>query len=284
MPTIDEFESQFRAAARERYVWRPLDLRRAALFSDLPAAASKAWLGQVQAFLGPLAQRLEWTVFSQRQCDTVGEVLSAVAELDPHLVVTFRNVHSSAREWPYSLSDLVEVLTQVADAPVLLLPRPDPEGTWRSPRTGTHSVMALADHLSGDRRLVDLAAGFAASGATLWLTHVEDDSVFERYMDVIGKIPQIDTDVARKRILEALLREPRQWIDSIVEELGRQGSTLTVMPRVTLGHRLKTFRALLAEHDVDLLVLNTKDKDQLAMHGLSYPLAVELRQTPLLLL
>jgi hypothetical protein len=38
------------------------------------------------------------------------------------------------------------------------------------------------------------------------------------------------------------------------------------------------------EHHVDLLVLNTKDEDQLAIHGLAYPLAVELRNTPLLLL
>jgi len=30
--------------------------------------------------------------------------------------------------------------------------------------------------------------------------------------------------------------------------------------------------------------LNTKDEDQLAMHGLAYPLAVELRQIPLLML
>ena len=35
---------------------------------------------------------------------------------------------------------------------------------------------------------------------------------------------------------------------------------------------------------VDLLVMNTKDEDQLAMHGLAYPLAVELRQIPLLML
>jgi hypothetical protein len=30
--------------------------------------------------------------------------------------------------------------------------------------------------------------------------------------------------------------------------------------------------------------MNTKDEDQLAMHGLAYPLAVELRDIPLLML
>ena len=53
---------------------------------------------------------------------------------------------------------------------------------------------------------------------------------------------------------------------------------------VTVGHRLADYKRLIDEHDVDLLVLNTKDEDQLAMHGLAYPLAVELRRLPLLLL
>jgi hypothetical protein len=35
---------------------------------------------------------------------------------------------------------------------------------------------------------------------------------------------------------------------------------------------------------VELLVINTKDDDQLAMHGLSHPLAIELSDLPLLLL
>ena len=41
---------------------------------------------------------------------------------------------------------------------------------------------------------------------------------------------------------------------------------------------------LIAEHSVDLVVLNTKDHEQLAMHGMAYPLAVELRNTALLML
>ena len=34
----------------------------------------------------------------------------------------------------------------------------------------------------------------------------------------------------------------------------------------------------------DLLVMNTKDDEQMAMHGLAYPLAIEVRSIPLLLL
>ena len=53
---------------------------------------------------------------------------------------------------------------------------------------------------------------------------------------------------------------------------------------VTVGHRLSEYAGLIEEHEIDLLVFNTKDDDQLAMHGLAYPLAIELRQIPLLML
>ena len=41
---------------------------------------------------------------------------------------------------------------------------------------------------------------------------------------------------------------------------------------------------LIEQHQVDLLVLNTQDENQLAMHGVAYALAVELRHIPLLML
>ena len=51
-----------------------------------------------------------------------------------------------------------------------------------------------------------------------------------------------------------------------------------------MGHHLSTYKELVQKHQVDLLVMNTKDEDQLAMHGIAYPLAVELREIPLLML
>ena len=44
------------------------------------------------------------------------------------------------------------------------------------------------------------------------------------------------------------------------------------------------YKKLIEQHEVDLLLLHTKDEDQLAMHGLAYPVTVELRDIPLLLI
>ena len=53
---------------------------------------------------------------------------------------------------------------------------------------------------------------------------------------------------------------------------------------VTMGDRVEEYRRLVEDHRVDLLVLNTLDGDQLAMHGQAYPLAVKLRGIPVLML
>jgi hypothetical protein len=47
---------------------------------------------------------------------------------------------------------------------------------------------------------------------------------------------------------------------------------------------LEDYRKLIEEGQVDLLVMHAKEDDQLAMHGMAHPLAVELRAVPILLL
>ena len=116
------------------------------------------------------------------------------------------------------------------------------------------------------------------------LAHVEDERSFGRFIDAISKIDAIDTDTARERILAQMLKEPGDYIRSCKEEIITHRPSVRVEKIVTVGGRLAEFRRLIAKYSVDLLVMHTKDEDQSAMHGLAYPLAVELRETPLLLL
>ena len=103
-------------------------------------------------------------------------------------------------------------------------------------------------------------------------------------MQVISKIPDIDTDVAREQILEQLLKEPRDFITSCENGLNEAGLPINVKSIVTLGHHLADYKTLVIENNTDLLILNTKDEDQLAMHGLAYPVSVELRSVVMLMI
>ncbi|MEM9352336.1 MAG: hypothetical protein AAGA92_04935, partial [Planctomycetota bacterium] len=113
---------------------------------------------------------------------------------------------------------------------------------------------------------------------------VEADATLARMHDALSKFPEIDTDTARYGLTARLLADPTEYVEACRKVLVAERPDLKVEPVVTLGHRLREHTELLERHGVDLLVLNTKDDDQLAMHGLAYPLAVETRDTPLLML
>ena len=89
---------------------------------------------------------------------------------------------------------------------------------------------------------------------------------------------------ARRRLEDQLLKDARDYVDSCAARLASFELDLQVKPLIDFGDHLADYRRFLEELQVDLLVMNTKDEDQLAMHGLAYPLAVELRQIPLLML
>ena len=187
----------------------------------------------------------------------------------------------------FTLGAHIDVLTQATATPVLLMPHPaSDEGVGRDTEAPgmTDRVMAVTNHLVGDERLVNAALAFAEPRGTLFLSHVEDDATFERYLGVIGKIPEIDTELARERIQAQLLKEPTDYIRSVSEALQAANVACTVQELVSMGHHVTQYRELVESHEIDLLVLNTKDEDHSAMHGLAYPLAVELRDIPLLML
>ena len=279
MSRLDQFESVFRAAAKPVYRHEVRVFSHVLVVTDLPPDEAAAWGARVQTFLSGI-NGIRYTVVDASRAPTVGDLLALIDAERPDLVCAYRNLHSSGWRWPYTLGDHVVVLTQVTAVPVLLLPRPEGEGRFET--SGTDRVMAMTDHLAGDAGLVQAAASLVSAGGTLFLTHVEDEAVFERYMGLIGKLPDVDTETARAGLRARMLREPADYIDSVRAAL--EGRPLTVEAEVTMGHHLSVYRQLIARHAIDLLVLNTKDADQLAMHGLAYPLAVELRDVPMLLL
>ena len=144
--------------------------------------------------------------------------------------------------------------------------------------------MVATDHLAGDARLISHAVRFVQAAGNVHLCHVEDDAAFAYYLDAISKIPAIETALAEQTLREQLLKQPADYIAHCIEVLHSQGLTATLHAHVLMGHRLRDYRQLIDQHCTDLLVLNTKDEDQQAMHGLAYPIAVEFRDIPLLML
>lgn len=286
MTNIDQFESVFKSADKTPFTHEAVDIHSVLVVTDADDKASQSFAQQARTFLKVLEAEspLQLSTLTGQQYTGVGQLLQQVGRHEPDLICTYRNLSIPASEYPYSLGVYVDVLTQASTIPVLLLPHPSVELDRPDVLAGTGTVMAITDHLTGDHHLVSYAVHMAEPQGKLFLSHVEDAADFERYITTISKIPTIDTESAREEILEQLLKEPHDYIRSCRDVLKSEGLPIDIEETLTLGHHLSDYKRLIEEHEVNLLVLNTKDDEQLAMHGLAYPLSIELRQTPLLLL
>ncbi len=284
MTKLDIFESVFRSADKPVYAYERVEVGRVLTVTDLSDAEAAPLLDQVRTFLSVLGDDPEWRHLGGTDFGSVGTLLEQVEGAAPDLVVTYRHLHSNAWQWPHGLGEYLDVLTQATDIPVLVLPHPDAERALPHAIANTDCVMAITDHLTADARLVDYALRLTAPSGTCWLTHIESQRQFDRFLAAVEKIPEIETDDVRQLVEAQLLKEPRDYIESCRGVIEALGVPLKIEAIVAMGDRVEEYRRLVEDHRCDLLVLNTLDGDQLAMHGQAYPLAVELRGIPLLML
>ena len=281
---VDQFESIFRSAAKTRFEYSAVQVESVLVISDRDERAASEFGDLVRSRLAVLerGENIRWRVVHGGEYDSVPALLELVETERPGLICTYRHLHSDSWQWPYTLGEYIDVLTQVTSTPIIVLPHPErqPVDAVR----GTKIVMAMTNHLVGDHALVNWAARFTDEGGRLVLSNVEDDSALGRFIEAVGRIPSIDTDTTRIAIEDRLERDARDFMLSCSEEIVRAALPISVESVVAHGHHLSEYTRLVEEHRADLLVMHTKDEDQLAMHGLAYPLAIEVRSIPLLLL
>lgn len=283
MSKIDQFESAFKSAERTPFLLETVRFRNCLTVTDMDSAGAEVLRQQVHEFIKHTThEESNWECLTSDDLQSIEDFLRKIEKHQPDLICTYRNLMTPASQYPYSLGVYLDVMSQATSIPVLVVPNPA-TNDLSNLRDSVKRVMAITDHLAGEHHLVSMAAALTPDDGTLWLTHVEDEKYFNRFIHSIGKIPEIDTDEARELIMQQLLKDPSDYIQSCRAELVAAGAKFRVEPLTTIGHRLFDYKKIIKEHDVDLVVLNTKDDDQLAMHGLAYPLSVELRDTPLLL-
>lgn len=274
---IDDFASVFRSAVKPTFAYSPLELHTAVVVTDRVDA--EPLLKEVQALLSHMDTGEHVGLVTLRAPEDWTDVPSLLARIDairPQLLIAHRNLLAD-KELHHSVGTIVDTLTQKLEQPVLLLPEDTPL------REATR-VMVVTDHLTGDDRLVNWAIHVTPDEGTLLLAHIEDVDVFNRYADVLGRMTGVPTESVVEGMKEKLLGLPLSYVQAVEADMRRHDVRETVVPLVELGQPLAHYARLIEEHDVRLLVCNTKDPDQRAMQALSHALAVQLRGLPLLLL
>jgi hypothetical protein len=286
LSNIDQFESVFRSALKDIYEYHKIEINSVLLVTDLKAEAAQLFQNEIMAFLRYPENDADrqFFVITGDEYQTTNDLLELLSQYTPDLIATYRNLHSDAWRFPHSLGEHLDVILQKTELPVMVLPHPQANYQAGHALHDTSDVMVVTDMLAVNDRLINYAAAFTNPNGNLYLTHVEDVHVFDRYMDAISKIEVMDTNTARKRLGEQLLKEPEEYFLSCAEILKKQNPGLEVSSLVIFSELVNEYRHQINSRKVDLLVLSAKDARQNAMHSLAYPLAVELRQIPLLLL
>lgn len=286
MLKIDEFESVFRSAIKDNYQHQDVGIHSAVLLTDLPESEAQLLLVQVKAYCAALDELspVSWHILSGSEFQQAEALLNNIEQLDVDLIVTYRNLYSSAWQHPFSLGEHLDILVQKTPTPVLVIPHPHANYKREPSLNSCKSAMVVTDHLVNNHRLVSSALSFLPQKGELFLTHIEDQFYFDRVIDAFSKVPNIDTEQATQALSEQLLKAPADYIKSVITELDALEKQIHVNAIVEFGHQLKDYIKHIEEKKVDLLVIDTKDGEQMAMHGLAYPLAIEVRNIPVLML
>ena len=285
MVNVDRFESIFKSADKAVFAYERKRFERLLLVTDLPETEAVAFADTVRDFLSVLeTDTVLWRHVGGQKYQQIKELLGLVEQARPDLIVTYRHLKTEGWSWAHGLGEYLEVLIHEAHVPILILPHPDAHHALPHTVRNTDRVMAVTNHLTGDDRLVNLAVRMTNPQGVCWLSHIEPQDVFDRYMQAIEKIPDLDTDTAASQLQEKLLGEPRDYIESCRRVLQENKINLEVRAEVRMGRQLADYRQLIESRRVDLLILESTDAQQLAWNPAAYPLVVELREIPLLLI
>ncbi len=284
MVDLDRFESQFRASVKERPVFEPPDVQSVLIITDLAASEATALQAKVKTFLSALdAEAITWTTIGADDIDGVRSMLDRIEQTQPSLIVSYRHLFEDDKDLPHSLGTYMDMLIQALTTPVLVLPNPH-RAELMAKLDGTQRVVVVTDHIVGDQRLVNWGLRIVNDDGHLQMVNIEDDQVFKRYVDVISKIPDIDTDTAKQTIERQLIHEAQDFLNAWAEGIKADFKQLEVETLVELGHTTRDYIRIAQDAEARLVVFNTRNEGQLAMHGIAYALAVEMLERPLLML
>lgn len=285
MRDLGEFESVFKRALRDEYLYERIEIGTILLITDLESAEMEQYRKRVQEFLAAEFEAGSYEIHCLSRSDWGNwtDLRHHLNDHEPDLVITYRLLRVAHEEIVTSLGVYVDSITQVTDYPVLLLPNPHMKGHESAPRQlGT--VLVATEHMYADHSLVNYGIRFTPSDHKLMLCHVEDQDTFDYFMKAIEKIPELDNDIAREKLAEQLVAMPKHYAEAVQQEIQTHQKPITLDSIIAFGHLITNYRDLIAREPVSLLVFTTKDDTQLAMHSLGYSLAVEFRNMPVLLI
>ena len=277
MLKIDHFASVFRAADKEIISIREREISKVLIVTDVNHEKSlEIW----ERWRSLFVHSVDVVILHGETSRDISTITQKVEEAECDLIISYRCLHSDNWKYPHAVGSYIEVMTQLTSKPVLLMPHVLEDTREYAP---PESIVLISDDLTKEADLLGWACSFRGSQARCTLVELHNEAHFHRMMDVIAKIPQIDTEVAKDKIYLQLQKDSLDWVSRSQEIVGRWERPLSLQRTEMAQSCMTSCTELVQKEASELIVLNTKDEDQLAIHGLVYPFMVQFRHVPLLL-
>ncbi len=279
---LDNFTSQFKSAFKEGFNYSEVKVSNICLITSLGIEHSKRTQENVSSLLPEYSEQYEWSILLDSQFASIQDMLKQIEICKPDLIVVERAIKTPEQDILYGLSPYIETITQVINTPILLLPA---NGlNLPSDKSKDTKILVAAHHLIDSQGLINWGVFFAKPNGQIYLNHIEDRHTFKRYIEVIEKIPEIDSDIATKTIYDELLKLPTEFIETVRNELASKFPEIEILGLVKISHALSEIKHAMEGKEIDLLIVNSKDPSHLAMDAMSYECAIEFKNKHILML
>lgn len=280
---IDRFQSIFRSADKPHFHYQPPDLTKVLVLTD-SGDSDGSFLKRVQNFIATadLAQTPEFIELKLPVPGSRSDFLNSIEKHSADLMVTHHHLFETFIDPSLGLGTYLESLLQSSPIPLMIVPHYLDPGF--APATEKlEDVLVISDHFSNSDELINWSAAFVSNSGALWLTHVESEVDFERYMQAIARIPEIDTETARATLSTELLHESMSYIQNCKQQLAKTNPALAVELLACMGLPLNTYRQWLCRDKHELLVIPALAEERFAHRALTGQLATEFPHIALLI-
>ena len=278
---LDLFESIFKRAQRINFDYAPPVLDSVLILTSELAEAAPATL--IERSLGVLNRPMP-PIVARRSLSNDADELSIgnlVLDLSPDLIVLQRHLLQGDHTWNRGFGGLVQSLIQHHSIPILVLPN---HLTEPNESTGFTTVAAVVDQPLNNNDLVNWASTFCNSPGALYLHHIEAEDQFERTMTAIERIPELNSQVARRTLKRELMQEADRFLQHCQLTLQQYRPDLSVQYSVDMTRVQHGYLSWLEQTKPDLIVLDTLDATRALNRGIAGVLSLQFTDLPFLLL
>ena len=203
-----------------------------------------------------------------------GELKSDIENGSPDLILVQRQLGISNKDLTYSIGPVLESITQEINIPVLVLPH-DVEGLK------IETIGIGFDHQIDNSNLINKGLLMKKDMTNLELIHIEDETIFNYYLDAISKIPGINTEFAETNIKETILSLSGDFFRDVVSKL--ESDKVKTGIHTQFGETIQCYDDIIKGHKIDLLVFEAEDESKMAMHSLGHSLTIQFPNVATLL-